>query len=374
MRAISSNWAAWAPARSHHLPLGEPDLRAFLRAIASSLGALEAVLTLHPQSEPARPLAVADTEALLSADAHQELAVHAATLVAPGQWAPHTGQLDRTTLLLDRHSWHVLRIGVTSRRGASSVVLNILFDVASARPPSLSDLQALRPMIDSYLRLWQRGRARERSLSGLHGALNAVDMGIVLIDRSMRIGFANRAAEAMFAAEEHIRRAGNSFAAIDFRQGAALQVAISHAVVANAELTADLERTRRAPALVLRSITGDRPLVVAVVSAVEPAIEAHDVAAVAYLLAPKLDASVQLEPVCRLYRLTPVEASLAAKLVAGYSLQESAEAIRVKEQTARSYLKQIFLKTGTHRQAELMRVMLSSVIPLQRDIAPAFLG
>jgi DNA-binding CsgD family transcriptional regulator/PAS domain-containing protein len=374
MHAISPKWAGWALPRSHSLPLGEPDLRAFLGAITSTLGAREAVLTLHPQSEPSHALAVADAKALLSSTAHQELALQATPLVASAAWAPHTAQPDRTTLLLDGRSWHVLHITVTSRRANSSVVLNILFDVASARPPGKGGIQALRPMIDSYLRLWQRARVRDRALTGLHGALDAIHFGVVLIDRSMRIGFANRAAEAMFVAGEHIRRAGTGLAATDLRQGAAFQVAISHAVVANTELPSDAARARRAPALVLRSAAGERLLVVAVVSADEPAVEAHDIAAVAYLLDPKLEASVQLEPVCRLYRLTPVEASLAAKLVAGHSLQESAEAIRVKEQTARSYLKQIFLKTGTHRQADLMRVMLSSVIPLQRDIAPAFLN
>jgi hypothetical protein len=38
----------------------------------------------------------------------------------------------------------------------------------------------------------------------------------------------------------------------------------------------------------------------------------------------------------------------------GTSLKSSAEALGVKYETVRSYLKSAFLKTGTHRQAELV--------------------
>jgi DNA-binding CsgD family transcriptional regulator len=36
--------------------------------------------------------------------------------------------------------------------------------------------------------------------------------------------------------------------------------------------------------------------------------------------------------------------------------------MHVTEQTARSYLKQIFVKTETNRQAELVRLMLTSSV------------
>jgi hypothetical protein len=41
-------------------------------------------------------------------------------------------------------------------------------------------------------------------------------------------------------------------------------------------------------------------------------------------------------------------------LVQGTSLKSSAEALGIKYETVRSYLKSAFLKTGTHRQAELV--------------------
>jgi DNA-binding CsgD family transcriptional regulator len=69
----------------------------------------------------------------------------------------------------------------------------------------------------------------------------------------------------------------------------------------------------------------------------------------------------------RLYRLTPCQAALARELVQGRSLEEAAPRLGVTRETARTRLKQIFLRTGTHRQAELMRLLLTSPTQVLRD-------
>ena len=54
------------------------------------------------------------------------------------------------------------------------------------------------------------------------------------------------------------------------------------------------------------------------------------------------------------FHLTHAEARLVVHIAQGTSLKSSAEALGVKYETVRSYLKSVFLKTGTHRQAELV--------------------
>src|SRR5262245_44712310 len=54
------------------------------------------------------------------------------------------------------------------------------------------------------------------------------------------------------------------------------------------------------------------------------------------------------------FHLSHAEARLVVHLVQGFSLKSSAEALGIKYETVRSYLKSAFLKTGTHRQAELV--------------------
>ena len=59
------------------------------------------------------------------------------------------------------------------------------------------------------------------------------------------------------------------------------------------------------------------------------------------------------------FGLSKAEARLALYLTAGASLASMAEAFDVKLTTIRSQLQQVFSKTGTSRQAELVALLLS---------------
>lgn len=65
-----------------------------------------------------------------------------------------------------------------------------------------------------------------------------------------------------------------------------------------------------------------------------------------------------------LHDLTRSEAELAALLCAGESIESAATAQAISAHTARSHLKRIFTKTGVKRQADLVRLLLSSVTAL----------
>lgn len=67
----------------------------------------------------------------------------------------------------------------------------------------------------------------------------------------------------------------------------------------------------------------------------------------------------------RLFGLTPAEARLAALLMQGKSLDEAAESFNLSRNTLRSQLRSIFDKTGTKRQGELVRLLLSSPAQFQ---------
>jgi len=66
----------------------------------------------------------------------------------------------------------------------------------------------------------------------------------------------------------------------------------------------------------------------------------------------------------KLYGLTPAEAALARELANGLSLDEAAEELGIRKNTARAHLRSIFSKTGVRRQTELVRIMLNSVAML----------
>jgi DNA-binding CsgD family transcriptional regulator/PAS domain-containing protein len=70
------------------------------------------------------------------------------------------------------------------------------------------------------------------------------------------------------------------------------------------------------------------------------------------------------ELVRRLFGLTRMEAQLALLLAEGFTLDEAAEKMNVRRNTARTHLRSIFCKTGVTRQTMLVRLLLNSVITL----------
>src|SRR5262249_34289346 len=69
----------------------------------------------------------------------------------------------------------------------------------------------------------------------------------------------------------------------------------------------------------------------------------------------------------QLYGLSPTEARLAGALAQGLELREVAEFMSMAYETARFHLKRLMTKTGTRRQMDLIRLILS--LPGQCDAA-----
>ena len=111
------------------------------------------------------------------------------------------------------------------------------------------------------------------------------------------------------------------------------------------------------PPVVIRRREG-RPIVVQALPA--PALAAApDEETGAILVLTDLAAQPEL-PESRLvllFGLTPAEARLAVRLVADESVEEAADALHIALGTARNQLKEIFGKTETHRQAELVALL-----------------
>ncbi|WP_419828618.1 helix-turn-helix transcriptional regulator [Methylobacterium sp.] len=65
-----------------------------------------------------------------------------------------------------------------------------------------------------------------------------------------------------------------------------------------------------------------------------------------------------------LFGFTPAEAALATDILAGHDLAASAARRRITLHTARAHLRRLFEKTGTNRQAKLMRLLLLCPLPV----------
>ena len=67
----------------------------------------------------------------------------------------------------------------------------------------------------------------------------------------------------------------------------------------------------------------------------------------------------------RLYRLTPREADVAERLLAGRSVDEIGDELGTSINTSRTHVKRILAKTGARSQADLVRLLLRGPTALQ---------
>jgi DNA-binding CsgD family transcriptional regulator/PAS domain-containing protein len=349
------------PAEKNELPL-------VMREIADAMHAHAAILTVHPDDgDPeilhADEIAGLDTESVRA-------------LFADGTFGDNRRR--------NMHAWvecdlgpdirNVLLIPVEKIDGQSRLVIATFFGAIDAETRRAAEQVYLnrRPFAIGYFRLWQLDRVRARRVDALETALDLNDMGVLLLDRAGDILFANEAARAMLDKGEGLRRHRSSFRATDLSDSLRLQVALDHVMNFTGTQPARRDGSQTTPLVALQRGDG-APLMLSVMPTNRAPTEPSDAAAIVFVIDPVIDIDRMILPLCALYRLTPVECELLQLMVKGTTIAAASEMLRLKEQTARGYLKQIFVKTGTNRQSELMRLMLSSMIRTSRKVfAEAF--
>jgi DNA-binding CsgD family transcriptional regulator/PAS domain-containing protein len=88
------------------------------------------------------------------------------------------------------------------------------------------------------------------------------------------------------------------------------------------------------------------------------------------LFDPSFRAPTREQALQQIYGLSPAESELAAALAGGQRLDDVARERGLSKETLRSRLRRVFAKTGTRRQAELMRLLLASPALIEHRPAP----
>lgn len=220
--------------------------------------------------------------------------------------------------------------------------------------------------VNGFFKLWQRERALGQHIRALEVATDQIGTGLILLNRGGDIIFTNAVASKILDGADGLRRIRRSIGASRMSEDVTLQVALNHVIAANGA-DAQAADTAPAPVVALTRRSGS-PLIALLLTAPLTAAGKTEVAAAVYVNDPELDVAAMIAPVCRLYRLSPVEVQLATLLAKGIPLVEAAKEMHVRELTARTYLKQIFLKTNTNRQTELVVLMLSSILRMRPPV------
>ena len=194
------------------------------------------------------------------------------------------------------------------------------------------------------------------------------EISIIVVDRNTTILSCNRAAQLMLEKGDGLIAKGRSFATTRASEKPLLGKAIKQAISANADGCA----TMAAPPTLLISRAEHLPLTVSIIPAkllltsadFHPQSADEMPAAIVLVVDPETPLTDSIRRVCELYGLTPAETRLTELLIDGLTLSEIADAMRLKLSTVRVYLKQIFSKTGVHRQPMLIRMLLTTRIPM----------
>ncbi|MBN9695016.1 MAG: hypothetical protein J0L85_04400 [Zoogloea sp.] len=192
-------------------------------------------------------------------------------------------------------------------------------------------------------------------------ALERLAVGVVLLDMEGCIQFSNHAARRLFCRASHVVLNG-----VPGERGSVLTLQPVFARQAR-EFQAVIQNVLRPGAEDLRSmqLTNDTGAAVCVVHAA-PLCGASELlglgprrGGVVFLYDLEEAASIPAERLIRLYGLTPAEAGLALEVVRGGSSESMAGRLGISVNTVNTHLRRIFDKTATHRQADLLKLLLA---------------
>ncbi len=225
----------------------------------------------------------------------------------------------------------------------------------------LSMLRAIAPHLQTALHTRRKLAALESRVADLETALDRLDCSLVLLDTTGRAVFVNRNARAILDRNEGLSLRRGTLIAHSPAESSTLRTILAKAVGGG--------KAAPSPGAMLVSRLGRKPLQIVAapfrpeMASVPGHAERRAVATV-FITDPEQRTATPADTLRALFSLTRAESHLAVALLDGKSLNEAAGQLGVAKETLRSRIKNIFQKTGTQRQGELIRLL--SLLPGQR--------
>lgn len=186
--------------------------------------------------------------------------------------------------------------------------------------------------------------------------LEDLDVGIAFIDRTGKLIQVNHTAGKLLGARDGLLKRSGQLHALQrtddrkFSQALKDAIAIHQGIAVRSSARLDIQRDERKRPLCVTCIPLPR----------NPELTGiYDAAVAVFITDPERQPVIDTEHLRKRYDFTRAEGLLAQCLVQGLSLREAAKVRATSYETARWRLKILFQKTGTHRQAELIRLLLS---------------
>jgi DNA-binding CsgD family transcriptional regulator len=261
---------------------------------------------------------------------------------------------------------------------------NYVAAVSFHRPESLPPftekelelLTALAPHMRRALHLSQSLREMETEKLMLTRSLDEMDVALCMVRRSGSVSRLTESAERLLSGNSGIWLRGGRLQVSSAAEQRALDALIAGACSTGAGVGVETpvrSQSEAAARGTVRSWTAPhggsllitrplplRPLLLTISPFRSgPMLSESSTAALIQISDPSAVPRSRAAVLKALYGLTPTEARLADLLLQGFEVREVAERMRITLETARFNLKRVLAKTGTRRQTELMRLMLS---------------
>ncbi len=228
-------------------------------------------------------------------------------------------------------------------------------------------LKRLQPHLTQAARMQRRLARHSKNWALSLEALDCLGPGIVILNRQGRATAANRAAREIARSNDGLSLGPDGPHTPNGAAGAALQQALAAALRCAA---GEAEVAPLALALPRRSLRRPYEVLVAPLPAQATpwrgGAPGGEPGVLVLITDPERTPEPPAELIARLHGLTPAEARVAAALAAGQTIKDIAEAARQTREAVRWHLKQIFQKTGTKRQAELVKLLRAGPLGFAR--------
>jgi DNA-binding CsgD family transcriptional regulator/PAS domain-containing protein len=222
-------------------------------------------------------------------------------------------------------------------------------------PERVKLVSGLVPHLQQALRTQNEFAILAQSSADLAGALEAVRHGIVIVGSSWWVINLNTTAERILHAEDGLQMRSARVAATTMHSDHQLHRAL------HAALTDNGSKIRSGRSFICERPSGKRPYVVHVLPLhhTAPNETSSETKALVLIIDPDQEPEPAAALLRRLYGLTIAEADVALHIARGADLKEISDESSVSITTVRKHLQHVYDKTDTHRQAELVRLLLT---------------
>lgn len=255
--------------------------------------------------------------------------------------------------IFDMSAQHVLPTLIGTYRGLNEP----RFDEANR-----DRMKLLVPHLSRALGVMYRLRDAELKMAATFAALDRLSSAVVLIGKRGAVIHANRQATRILEEDDglalsHGKAGPSRLVASDPTVQSAMDRAVSLATSVD---LIDVPHFSTAVRVLRRSVRQPLALQFAPLPELNDFREGSDaVSGIVFITEPDAGAAIDAATLHRLFGVSSAEARLAALLCSGRTLSEAAEELAVSQETLKTQLASLFQKTGTNRQAELVRLLLS---------------